>query len=41
MPAVSAMTRNVTTQLNMTPTSANTFCFDISATDLAAHRLQK
>jgi hypothetical protein len=37
MPAISAMTRNVTTQLSMTFTFV--FCFDISAADCAAHRL--
>jgi hypothetical protein len=37
MPAISAITKNVTTQLNMI--SILSFCFDISAADEVAHRL--
>jgi hypothetical protein len=41
MPAISAMIRNVTTQLSMIRTSVSTFYFNISATTGVAHRLEK
>jgi hypothetical protein len=40
MPAIKAMIRNVTTQLNMVRTSVSTFCFNLSAAMSVAHRLQ-
>ena len=33
MPAIKATIKNVTTQLNMVPTSVCTFCFEPGATD--------
>jgi hypothetical protein len=41
MPAISAMIKNVTTQLSMVGTSGSTFCFDISAIESIAHRQWK
>jgi hypothetical protein len=41
MPAISATTKNVTTQLSMVRPSISTLCFDISAIENVAHRLRK